>query len=507
MNGIRQTWLVAAREMRERSRTRAFRASVVIMVLVVVAVIALPAMLDRGPGTKHVGLAGAVAAELPATIRAQSTAIKLTTRVHRYDRVAAGEQAVRDGHIDVLVVDGRRLEWQRATDEQLRAVVTSAIQLVAVRQRAAAAGITPSEALALIAPVPVTNVHIGHVAGRSTDDETAAFVMTVLLFMAIATYGVMVLSGVVEEKATRVVEVLLARMPARRLLAGKIIGIGLLGFLQFAAAALAALASITAFGTVDLPSIRAATIVWIVIWFVLGYALYATVYGTLGSLASRTEDAQSAAGPVGVVLMAAYFISFATIASPGTAWAKVVSYFPVTAPLAMPNRIAMGAAAWWEPFLAAVLTAATIVVLVRLGARVYAGAILHSGPTLKLSQAWHATTASHAPATDEHAASTPAARSVRRRLTEAAPAGLAVAVGGIGALITGDVIIGVAIGAAGYAIVRRLAHDRAPRRAERRGPPPTPATSRLTTHSADRGAAAPRDGSRSVRRFSARRAR
>ena len=83
--------------------------------------------------------------------------------------------------------------------------------------------------------MPVTNVELGQVAGRSPDDETAAFIMTDPALLAISTYGAMVLSGVVEEKSSRIVEVLLARMPARNLLAGKIAGIGLLGLAQIAA--------------------------------------------------------------------------------------------------------------------------------------------------------------------------------------------------------------------------------------------------------------------------------
>ena len=137
----------------------------------------------------------------------------------------------------------------------------------------------------LLTPVPVTNVELGQVAGRSPDDETAAFIMTVLLFMAIATYGAMVLSGVVEEKSSRVVEVLLARIPARSLLAGKIAGIGLLGLAQIAATVGAALIAVTMISSVDLPAVRGAVLVWAVVWFVLGYALYATLFGAVGSLA------------------------------------------------------------------------------------------------------------------------------------------------------------------------------------------------------------------------------
>ena len=140
--------------------------------------------------------------------------------------------------------------------------------------------------------------------------------MTVVLLLAITTYGNLVLTGVVEEKSSRVVEVLLARVPARNLLAGKVAGIGLLGLAQVGLTALVALAAVTAVDSVDVPAVRGAVLAWVVVWFVLGYALYATVYGALGSLASRTEDAQSVAGPVTVVLLAAYFTSLAAIGQP-----------------------------------------------------------------------------------------------------------------------------------------------------------------------------------------------
>ena len=175
MNGVRQGWLVAVREMRERSRSRAFRASLVVMILVVVGVIiAARRCSSTGGGTKDVGLTGSIPNELPRAIQDQSDAVGITARVHRYDSLAAGEEAVRDGDVDVLVVDAQRLEWRRQADEQLQAVVTGAIQLVAVRDRAAAAGISPDTLLALVAPVPVENVELGSVAGRSPDDETAA---------------------------------------------------------------------------------------------------------------------------------------------------------------------------------------------------------------------------------------------------------------------------------------------------------------------------------------------
>ena len=247
-------------------------------------------------------------------------------------------------------------------------------------------------------------------AGRSPDNGNAAIIMSMLLFMAIIVYGNLVLTGVAEEKSSRVVEVLLARMPARNLLAGKVAGIGLLGFAQVAVTALAALLAALAAGSARIPAVSGGVLAWVVAWFILGYAIYAMAYGALGSLASRAEDASNVAAPVSYILGAAYFASFMVVNSnPDSAGSKLISLFPATAPFAMSGRIAIGAAAWWEPVIAVALTVAAIAGLVVLAGRVYTGAILHTGPTLKLSDAWSATTRP-----GPHAAEPPAHRTSTR---------------------------------------------------------------------------------------------
>ena len=399
MNGMRQGWLIAMREMRERSRSRAFRISVVLMIVTVAAMLVLPALLKPG-STSDVGLTGSAPPALAAAISRQAHAVGTTARVHRYASLAAAEQAVRQGRLDVLVAGPRRLEWKGRADDQLKAVLTGAIQLVTMRERATAAGVPPRTLAGLLAPVPVRSIELGPAAGRSPGDETAVLVMTAVLFFCISIFGSLVLTGVLEEKSSRVVEVLLARVPARVLLAGKIAGIGLLGLAQIGVTALTALIAVTAFHSIDVPAIRGAVLAWVVIWFVLGYILYATIYGALGSLGSRVEDAQSVAGPISVVLVVAYFASFAMIAQPTSVLARAISYFPLTAPMAMPGRIAMGATTWWEPLIAVALTLAATLVLVRIAGRLYTSAILHGGPRLSLRGAWQGRTASGpAPAT------------------------------------------------------------------------------------------------------------
>ena len=471
MTGMRQAWLVARREMNERGRSPAFRASVLLMMAAVAAMLILPTLFK--PGVKDVGLTGPAPPALAATIGQQARAEGTTARIHRYASLAAGERAVRQGHLDVLLTSARRLEWKGQEDQQLKAIVTTAIQLVTVRERATAAGISPAALAALLAPVPVTSVELGAVAGRSPGDETAVVVMTGVLFFCISVFGAMVLNGVLEEKASRVVEVLLARIPARTLLAGKIVGIGLLGLAQIGAIVLAALVAVTTVRSIDVPAVRGTVLAWVLIWFVLGYALYATAYGALGSLGSRAEDAQSVAGPVTAVLVVGYFAVFAMIAQPTSTLARAVSFFPLTAPMAMPGRIAMGATAWWEPVAAAFLTLAATAGLVLLAGRIYTSAILHSGPALSLKDAWR-TSITATPGTaaqpDAHATTTHLLKigpragrsttmttdSTRHRLLITVFTGIGVALGVVVALLTSDVIVGVIAGAGFIAVATQM---------------------------------------------------
>lgn len=450
MTAIRQGWLVALREIRERLRSPVYYLSLGLMLLSVASFIVVPSLADQ-EDARQVATAGTTPTTLRSAIEAQADAAGLAVKVRPAGTVEVGEQAVRDGDADVLVVDGRRLEWRHTADDRLKAVVTGAIQADAVRTRAAAAGIAPDVLQSVLAPVPVGNVELGQVAGRSEDDETATYVLSLVLFISVSIYGGMVLTGVVEEKSSRVVEVLLARIPAGSLLAGKVAGIGLLGLAQVAITGLGALVAIAATDVADIPAARASVVAWAVLWFVLGYALIATAYGVLGSLTSRSEDASSVTGPLTVVLVGAYFVSFAAIGSPDALWARLASWFPVTAPFAMPNRIAMGATSWWEPYAAVVLTVAAVVGLVVLGGRVYTHAILRTGGVVRLGEAWRGATSAGGPGVPD-------------RWLQAGFGALALAGGVTAALVAHDVVLGVMVAAVCVALGARTLRSRRARR-------------------------------------------
>lgn len=448
MNGIQQSWFVARREIRERLRSPVYYVSLALMVVVVASAIVLPSLLDHSGDTRQVGTADTPAGLGPA-IESRGDTAGVDVHTRRLGSVVAGERAVRDGDLDVLVVGTDRMVWRVRTDQELRTIVTGAIQVLTLQQRATAAGIGPTVLADLVAPVAVDDVRLGRVAGRSEDDETASYLISLVLFFAVSSYGGMVLNGVVEEKSSRVVEVLLARIPARSLLTGKIAGIGLLGLAQVVVTGLAAVAAIRLTDLTDLPAARGSVVAWAVVWFVLGYVLIATAFGALGSLASRPEDASSLTSPLIVVLVAGWFVSFAAIGSPDTWWARLASWFPATAPFAMPNRIAMGAAAWWEPLLAVLLTLLALVGIVALGGRIYSHAILHSGGGLGPVDAWRGAPADGATGSAAHA-----------RWRQAAPAVVAVATGGLVLALSRDVVIGVAVAAGAYAVGSRVGRTR-----------------------------------------------
>lgn len=215
-----------------------------------------------------------------------------------------------------------------------------------------------------------------------------ALVGVISLFVALNFYGAYVLTGVVEEKSSRIVEVLLARTRPADLLVGKVAGIGLLGLTQFGALAAAAAITLQIIRPPNLPAGTTALIAIVVIWFVLGYAFFSLLYGTLGALASRTEDAQAAAAPLTAFMVLIYLGAFASIANPHAWWITPASLFPPTAPIYMPLRIALTNVPAWQIAAAAALMIIAILAIIQAGGRVYRGAVLHTGSRLGIRQAW-----------------------------------------------------------------------------------------------------------------------
>ncbi len=215
-----------------------------------------------------------------------------------------------------------------------------------------------------------------------------AFIGTLVLFVSIVTYGQWVLQGVVEEKSSRVVEVILGAVQPRHLLGGKVLGIGALGLIQVLLIAGTGFVVSRLTKPVDLPPITFGVVMTILVWFVLGFAFYAAGYAVAGSLVSNNEDAQNASFPLTLVLMVGYFVSTSALGGGDNVLVRILSIVPPFSPMVMPLRQVAGEAAAWEVALAMILMIAAIVAMLRIGGRVYSGGLLRSGGRAKLRDAF-----------------------------------------------------------------------------------------------------------------------
>ena len=213
-----------------------------------------------------------------------------------------------------------------------------------------------------------------------------ATITNILLFLLLQTYGQWVVTAVTREKASRVVEVLLAVIRPRQLLVGKVIGIGTVALVH--AAVLIAVALVTTrVMDVDIASgIAVGDLLLAAAWFVLGYALYCSAYAAAGSLVSRVEDAQTVAFPIMLPLLFGYIVSF-SVADGANTLVWVLAFIPPTAVVAMPTLYAVGEAPLWAVGVSMALTVAAIVAVGLLAARIYERSVLHAGRKLSWREA------------------------------------------------------------------------------------------------------------------------
>jgi len=387
--GARRLWLVARREWSQRARSLAFRISTLISVLIVVALIVVPEMYGGGvKPTRTVGLVGQSSSQLPEILSAAGDQLGLSVKSRTYPDEISGRAALRSGDVSVLLVDQQQLVWKAETDDQLRAIVTSAVQFLERQQAIGELGLTAEQAQRLLQPPDLRSTSLEPATKERSARVALATIGMILLFMAIAFYGGSVLTGVVEEKSSRVVEVLLSRLRPTELLAGKVLGIGLVGLAQFALVAGSALVALALSGNTLAPKTTPSTIGWVLFWFVLGYGFYSVLYATAGSLVSRQEEAQSIQFPVTGVLLVGYVLAFVAAESPDGVAALVGSFVPPTAPMVMTVRIANGGVPWWQIVLSVALMVVTVYGMVQLAGRIYAGAVLRIGRRVRLKEAW-----------------------------------------------------------------------------------------------------------------------
>jgi ABC-2 type transport system permease protein len=193
---------------------------------------------------------------------------------------------------------------------------------------------------------------------------------------------------VVEEKATRIMEILLATIQPSRLLAGKVIGIGLVGLLQLTIVGAAALVAVHVTNVAAIPALGVASILGDIFWFLLGFLFYATAYAAVASLVSRQEEIQSAVAPIGILQIAGYLLVYAALPNPSGPLATVCSLLPPFTPILMAVRMASSDVPFWQVGLAVALTVASIIGLTWLAGRMYTNAAMRIGARVRFMDAF-----------------------------------------------------------------------------------------------------------------------
>jgi ABC-2 type transport system permease protein len=378
VSGRRAITLVARREIRERMRGKVFLASTLIMLLLVGGSTALQGALSKKPTYRVAVTEPAPAGLAGALQRAAKPFDDAKVRLRVVPSAAAGRQALEAKQVDaLLLLADDRLVFRTNVDAKAAAVADTAVR--ALRKH--------------LPPEPELTTATLHPAHDEPTDASivVASVGSLVLFMSLAFYGQWVVSGVVEEKNNRVVELIMSTVRPRHLLAGKVVGIGLLGLAQLALVAGLA-AALLAAGVFDAPAGLGGSVALVIPWFALGFALYAVAYAAAGALASRQQNADTAAQPVTYTLLAVYFVGYITLAgNMDGPLANLLTVFPLTAPLVLPARSALVGVPLWEHALAVALVLASIYALVRFAGRVYGPGLLRSGPRLGLRAAWRLT--------------------------------------------------------------------------------------------------------------------
>ena len=398
ISGLAGMWLVARRELRERGRSKAFIISCVVTLVLVGAALVVPQLVGGEAATHQIGVVGegnepiVQAARDLAIAEAEEGDEPEKYEIIEFADVAAAERALSSGEVDLGLVDGDMVLQERTgfsgnglVDTLQRAAGSVRLQRLAEENGQAAADVVE---ILSSSPLDVRSLD-----GEDPEGDirpVIAYAGLLLMYIAILSYGSWTLTGVTEEKNNRVVEVLLATLRPWQLLGGKVLGIGLLAIGQFVLTIAFAFVLVNQTGVLDVPAIPLDSLLFLVLWFILGFSVYSVSYAAAGSLASRPEDAQSAAFPMTMLAVAGFFVSINSLDDPTSMLSRITSFIPFTAPFVVPIRQSLDGIGTAEHLATVIVEIISIALLVRLSARIYAGGLLRFGRRVKLREAWKA---------------------------------------------------------------------------------------------------------------------
>ncbi len=346
-------WLVAEREIGSKLRSKTFLISTGVLLLIALAGIVIGGFASSGTQTTKI-------AATSETVAAAS-ALPDVEVVEVADRGEA-EDLVRSEDVEAAVLPGDG---------------PTGLEVVALRDasNSIVMGLSQTPTVEILEPA-TTNPLLRYFI---------AIAFGIVFMGAAATFGGTIAQSVVEEKQTRVVEILLSSISARTLLAGKVIGNTILAMGQILALAAVATIGLIVTGQREVLTTLGAPIIWFAVFFLFGFILLAAMFAAAASMVSRQEDIGSTTTPITMLIMAPYVLVIVFNDNPLVL--TIMSYVPFSAPVGMPMRLFVGEAQWWEPLLSLVILLASCVAAIMLGAKIYENSLLRMGTRVKLGEA------------------------------------------------------------------------------------------------------------------------
>jgi ABC-2 type transport system permease protein len=410
-----RVWLIAKRELMMRFKQRSYRMTTIVQVVIVALIALAPVLIakfgpdggddDTSTSTTTVAVVDEADANLATTLPIYLDAMGEGAgliEVERVDSVDEARQMIEDGDVDQALVASRNDDGSLVLDlinEDGSATSTDAQRVIAaastaaMEDRIANSGLSASDIQEVFAAPEIT---VTTASGETAEEDDGfdvasyviSFIATILIFMAVVLYGQWVATGVVEEKSSRIMEIMVNAATPRDLLAGKVIGIMLAALCQFGPMLLVGglvfglnpqIADLMGVDVgeildVDFGAISATAIGTFLLFFLLGFTLYGSLYAGVGSLVSRQEEVNTAIAPLSTVMFVGYFAAITSLTNPDGLVARITFMFPMTSPFVAVPRVLIGDTSAGEFALAVGL-----LVLACLGAMWLAGRLYRTG--------------------------------------------------------------------------------------------------------------------------------
>jgi ABC-2 type transport system permease protein len=348
------TWLVAEREITMRLRSKAFLISTGILLLLVLASIVIGGFSAQNVSDTKVAVVGTASQAVSG-----ASGLDITDA----SSVDEAEALVKDGTVEAAIVPDS----------------TTPLGIAVIGNTEVPSGLLGQ--LSMSPPV--------HLLDDSATNPLIVYFVALgfglVFFMSAMTFGSTIAQNVVEEKQTRVVEILMSAIPVKALMAGKVLGNSILAFGQIAVIAALSIIGLTITGQTELLTGLGAPIVWFVVFFAIGFVLLASLFAATASMVSRQEDIGATTTPVTMLVMIPYFLVIFFNDNPTVL--AIMSYVPFSAPVGMPVRLFLGTAEWWEPLLSLAILIASTFAVIWIGSRIYQNSLLKMGARVKWGEA------------------------------------------------------------------------------------------------------------------------